>query len=162
MNIFLLDLDPTACAEMHGNRHVVKMILETCQLLCTVWLTTTPNASTFIPYKKTHVNHPCSKWARASRTNYVWLCDLGRALCTEYTFRYGRTHKCEPIIVHLSGITPDLPDDGWTPPAQAMPEVYRNQKNPVDAYRAYYIHEKAHLHAWKKRDAPKWLLPSPP
>ena len=159
MNIFLLDLNPAECAKMHGNRHVVKMILETCQLLCTVWLMTTPDAS-FIPYKKTHANHPCSKWARTSQANYVWLCELGRELCKEYTFRYGKTHKCEAIILCLSDRIPNIPDEGWTPPAQAMPDKYKNATDPVDAYREYYRHEKTHLHVWKKRDAPDWLLAS--
>jgi len=35
MNIFLLDLDPEKCAQAHGDKHVVKMLLEACQLLYT-------------------------------------------------------------------------------------------------------------------------------
>ena len=35
MNIFVLDNDPKKCAEAHCNKHVVKMILEHAQLMCT-------------------------------------------------------------------------------------------------------------------------------
>lgn len=163
MNIFFLDIDPTECAAMHANKHVVKMILETCQLLCTVWhvsCVNEPPPPSLVPYKKTHVNHPCSKWARASRVNYVWLCALGRALCAEYTFRYNKVHKCEPIIKRLSRAMPSIPDAGWTPPAQAMPDAYKKKESVVDAYRAYYVHEKSHLHTWTGRDVPHWISQS--
>jgi hypothetical protein len=35
MNIFLLDLDPKKAAQAHADKHVVKMLLEACQLLYT-------------------------------------------------------------------------------------------------------------------------------
>lgn len=35
MNIFLLDLDHVKCAQAHADKHVVKMLLEACQLLYT-------------------------------------------------------------------------------------------------------------------------------
>ena len=34
MNIFFLDWDTEKCAKYHCDKHVVKMILETAQLLC--------------------------------------------------------------------------------------------------------------------------------
>jgi hypothetical protein len=157
MNIFFLHHDPTTCAEMHCDRHVVKMILETCQLLCTTWHVTTHRSSVCIPYKKTHVNHPCSRWVRASRSNYEWLCEFGLCLCHEYTYRYGRVHKCEAIIEQLSDMKPDVPDAGWTPPAQAMPDAYKNHDDAVAAYRSYYVHEKSHIHKWTRRAPPDWI-----
>ena len=93
MNIFFLSLDPAEAARLHCDKHVVKMILESCQLLyCAHWM-----CGTIMPsnaYKKTHPNHPCAKWVRESQANYRWLCRLGLELCGEYTFRYGKHHKC--------------------------------------------------------------------
>ena len=96
MNIFILDTNPRKCAEYHNDKHVVKMILETAQLLCGVhWIT----QSTYeIPYKLSHKNHPCSIWARECIENYNWLCELGIELCEEYTYRYGKRHKSQDII----------------------------------------------------------------
>lgn len=93
MNIFLLDYDVKKCAQSHVDKHVVKMILETAQLLCGAHhvIGTTDN----IPYKLSHKNHPCSIWVRESLTNYLYLCELGLELCYEYTYRYGKdtNHK---------------------------------------------------------------------
>ena len=73
MNIFILDLDPQSCAEAHCDKHVVKMILETAQLLSSaLWIT-----GVEAPYRLTHKNHPCAIWTRESLDNYMWLCQLG-------------------------------------------------------------------------------------
>ena len=94
MNIFFLDYDTKKCAKYHCDKHVVKMILETAQLLCGAHWVTGSEA----PYKLSHKNHPCSIWVRESLSNYLYLCDLGLELCKEYTYRYGRTHKSQQII----------------------------------------------------------------
>ena len=80
MNIFYLDEDVKKCAEYHCDKHCIKMILETAQLLCGVHWATGGDA----PYRLSHKNHPCAIWARESYSNYVWLTDLGFALCNEY------------------------------------------------------------------------------
>ena len=154
MNIFFLDVDARRCARMHVDKHVIKMILETAQMLCTVWHATTTHEYT-PPYKRTHVNHPCSVWARASIDNYRWLCDLGMALCKEYTHRYGKTHKTQAVIQDLCTRSPSIPEIGFTSPAQAMPEEYKAD-SVVHAYRNYYLGEKSHMFKWTKRDAPLW------
>lgn len=70
MNIFILDTNPKIAAQYHVDKHVVKMILETAQLLCSAhWL----NGSE-APYKLTHKNHPCAIWTRECVENYNWLC----------------------------------------------------------------------------------------
>ncbi len=96
MNIFVLDQDPKVCAKYHNNKHVVKMILETAQLLCGVHHMVESKIE--IPYKLSHKNHPCSIWARECIENYVWLCDLGMELCFEYTYRYGKKHKSQAVF----------------------------------------------------------------
>ena len=68
MNIFVLDLDVKKCAEYHVDKHVVKMILESAQLLCGVHHIVSPD-NVNIPYKLSHKNHPCSIWTRKSLSN---------------------------------------------------------------------------------------------
>jgi hypothetical protein len=158
MNIFILHLIPLLCAQMHADKHVIKMILETTQMLCSAHHMTD---SEFEPcYKLTHKNHPCSVWARTSKANYVWLCQLGLELCKEYTYRYGKIHKCEEYLVDMSCHIPPLQDLGFTKPAQAMPDMYKDE-NTVEAYRAYYLFEKHNLHSWSgkvnSRSEPEWV-----
>ena len=98
MNIFYLDKNPKLCAQYHVDRHVVKMILETAQLLSTAhWLTGGEG-----PYRATHKNHPSAIWARSNKSNYNWLCKLGLELCEEYTYRYGKIHKTQQHLEWLS------------------------------------------------------------
>jgi hypothetical protein len=140
---------------MHVDKHVVKMILETCQLLCTTHHIT---ESTYIPpYKMTHKNHPSTKWVRESQGNYNYLINLGKELCKEYTYRYGKIHKCQSYIEEMGDNIPPIPDYGFTSPAQAMPDQYKS-KDAVESYRSYYYFEKIELHSWKKRDVPDWII----
>lgn len=154
MNIFILDLDQTKCAQLHNNAHVVKMILESCQLLCSAHHMIGTDA-TLIPYKKTHVNHPCSKWTRESIDNYIWLLKLTRALLDEYNYRYIKKHKSEVVYEWCKDNLPKVPNIGLTKFAQAMPDKYKHT-NPVIAYRMYYHFDKQHLKKYKGRDVPNW------
>lgn len=155
MNIFVLDLDPEKAAQYHCDKHVVKMILETAQILSTVI-----HSHYYEPlvYKPTHKNHPCVIWAGECWRNTNWVIQLGLFLCDEFTFRYGKKHKSESIIRLTVDLIPrlNIPGKKRTPFAQAMPEQYRDP-DPVKAYRNYYIHEKAHLLTYTKREKPSWL-----
>jgi hypothetical protein len=84
MNIFYLDTNIQLCSEYHCDKHVVKMILEYAQILCTVLHESGESA----PYRPTHKNHPCVLWAGESIENWKWLRDLANALNTEYKFRF--------------------------------------------------------------------------
>mgnify|MGYP000607032860 CR=1 FL=1 len=97
MNIFFLDDDIKKCAQYHCDKHVVKMILETAQLLCGVHHMI-DQVTDQVPYKLSHKNHPCSIWSRESLSNYLYLCELGLELCYEYTYRYGKKHKSQSVI----------------------------------------------------------------
>lgn len=152
MNVFVLDIDTTKCAEYHNDKHCVKMILETAQLLCGVhWSCGLP-----APYKLTHKNHPCSIWARQSMANYNWLLSLGEALCKEYSHRYGKIHKCESIIAWCKSKNPNIPNNSLTEFPQAMPEQYKSD-SAVVAYRSYYLGEKASFSRWTNRNVPEWF-----
>lgn len=159
MNIFFLSIIPKICAQMHVDKHVVKMILETTQLLCSAHYMFPTD---FKPcYKLTHKNHPSAIWVRTSKPNYEWLCMLGKELCIEYTYRYGKVHKCEPYLYDLSNNIPNLPDIGFSTPLQAMPNEYKDN-DAIEAYRSYYFFHKMHIHSWKGkkngRPTPEWII----
>lgn len=153
MNIFILDIDPVKAAEYQCNKHMVKMILESAQIMSTVH-SLCGNSTT---YKPTHPKHPCTIWARESVNNYKWLLAHAKALCSEYTFRYGKVHKTQAIIDNELSIIPNIPDIPLTKFVQAMPDKYK-EEDPVEAYRAYYICEKGSFAQWKKRNPPNWWI----
>jgi hypothetical protein len=162
MNIFVLSRCPRTAARLHCDKHVVKMILETAQLLYTAHhVVGTPELPEGA-YKKTHANHPCALWVRESQANYRWLAELGWWLCKEYQYRYGeqKTHKTERHILWLKAHVPALPDCPATLVRQAMPDEYKC-RDPVQAYRAYYLESKVKargLGTYTRRERPEFLL----
>lgn len=154
MNIFFLDWDVKKCAQYHCDKHVVKMILETAQLLCTSHhATSSPHTP---PYRIVHKNHPCSIWVRQSLSNYLYLTELGLELCNEYTYRYGKKHKSSEVIEWSVLNKPVISDIGFTNPPLAMPEQYK-VGDVIQSYRNYYLGEKYKFTSWKGRQIPKWF-----
>ena len=155
MNIFVLDRDPAAAAQMQCGRHVVKMVLESAQMLCTAVNALGGEAR----YKTAHVNHPCSVWARQTLGNFAWLYDHGMALAEEYTHRYGKRHKSEEVIrdcMHQWEAGLPLHDLNCTPHPLCMPDEYKTD-DVVQSYRAYYLGDKVRFAQWNKtRPAPQW------
>lgn len=152
MNIFVLDNDPATAAQAQCDRHVVKMVLESAQLMSGCYV----EPPSFSIYKKTHLNHPCAVWARSSAENFAWLGQHALALAAEYTYRYGKKHASEDLLRKMVESPPDLRSAGLTPFAQAMPDEYRSP-NTVEAYRRYYVGGKRAIASWKKtRSAPEW------
>jgi hypothetical protein len=165
MNIFFLSMLPQRAAQWHCDKHVVKMILESVQMLWTTHhiagLFITLPESELKPYKPVHRNHPCCRWVRASTGNYQWLCALAEALVTEYHYRYpkGQVHACEPHLRWLSANVPRIPEGPLTWPALAMPPEYKISQNPTACYRAYYTGAKQHILKWTGRESPPWIPP---
>jgi hypothetical protein len=153
MNIFILDTDPVVCAQSHCDRHVVKMILETAQILCTA-LSNVTGDTVVTAYKPTHRRHPCTIWAQDIR-NFVWLRSLGFALCDEYTHRYGKVHKSLAVLQSFPVPTMKLhTPKTW---ALAMPDEYK-QKDAVQAYRSYYQSKQHQFNmVWTSREVPEWF-----
>ena len=161
---------------MHVDKHCVKMILETAQLLSTAhrvldgnqvigktatgrnvkrWILKTELNEQI--YSATHINHPSAVWARKSKQNYVWLYRLFLELLYEYTYRYGKRHKCQDLEYPLSLLPENIPDIGFTEPTPAMPEQYKVPGNSVQSYKNYYNGEKQRMFSWKKRETPEWI-----
>lgn len=177
MNIFYLDNDVITCAEMHNDKHVVKMILEYAQLLSTAhrvldgvelnglsesgrkkkfW--TLGDRRDYTLYKATHINHPSAVWVRQNQQNYIWLSQLLHALCKEYTYRYGKIHKVERdgLLEELYNWPMNIPMGEFTEPTPAMPDDVKVAGDSIKSYHNYYIKNKAHLANWKNRKVPDW------
>jgi len=178
MNIFMVHEDPVIAAQSLVDKHCVKMILESAQLLSTAHrmldgteyigkTLTGRNVRRWeladlrepVVYQATHVNHPSAVWARTSVENYNWLYEHFFALMTEYTYRYGKTHKCAGDLAYMLACPPyNLKDYDMTKMPSAMAKDYIISENPVENYRNYYKNGKNHLHKWTKRQPPEWLV----
>ena len=158
MNIFYLDRNPIVAAQMMCDKHVIKMILESAQMLSTAHrvLDGDEHADNVGMYKMTHKNHPSTIWVRANSENYDWLQEHMEALITEYTHRYGKRHATERLIHSLWEHPKNITHDYFTDPPQCMPD-YCKSGDAVSAYQNYYIMEKSDFATWKRRDKPEWF-----
>jgi hypothetical protein len=180
MNIFFLDHDEQKAAQYHCDKHVIKMILESAQLLSTAHRVLdgsviegktasgrkkkvyklNDDRDTKL-YSATHVNHPSAQWVRLHRNNYNWLYRLMFYLCKEYTLRYGKVHKIERDgLLHNLYVPPHALDKkdastAITPMPQAMPDDAKCADS-VQAYRNYYMLHKRRMENWKVRGTPEW------
>lgn len=150
MNVFILSWDVDECARWHGDQHVGKMILEGTQLLCNAWWFIGGQA----PYKPTHINHPCSVWARMNVEHWVYLRQLVLALGREFEHRFGKEHRSAVVARRLK--VPPLGRMRWVNPPLVMPEQYHWGSVP-SSYRLYYLHEKTAQHKWTRRAPPWWI-----
>jgi len=153
MNIFVLDSNPVTAAIQQLDKHVVKMPLESAQMLCSALIA---HGVEDTPYKKAHPKHPCTLWAAQTRTNFLWLVKHGISLSEEYTRRYGKRHKSQDVIEWCATQADAIPAGELTTFAQAMPEQYKNP-DAVTAYRQYYMGEKRNIATWKQ-NRPAWFV----
>lgn len=159
MNIFVLDHDPALAAQMLCDKHVIKMPTESGQMLSTA--IRRHAEPTIDLYKITHANHPCTKWAGDTRTNFLWLLQHAQAIIAEYDRRYGKPGKYErlrTVLANCLALHHLIPDGPLTPFPQAMPEKYRIPGSPVEAYRQYYLYDKASFARWSNCQPPSWWL----
>lgn len=171
MNIFVLDRDPKVAAFMMCDKHVVKMILESAQMLSAVLdcqyddkhrgESNDPVIKTFgLPgYPKAHAKHPCTLWARESKQNSMWLIRHMRALCTEYTKRYNKFHSMDglPMMYEAQLQYCTFLYNKQTEFVQAITNTELRRDDPVEGYREYYRVEKAHFCTWKHGMIPEWF-----
>lgn len=162
MNIFILDEAQHLCARYHADVHLNSQLKEAVQILSTVYGG---------PYKPTHAQHPCVRWAAESHANAIWLYTLACELHTEWMHRFGKPHGSGMKLTNIQArMAAQAPRRFVTrsPFAQAMPEQYRD-RDAVKAYRAYYNAEKQGFwHSgkwraakWTNRPEPPWFIRQP-
>lgn len=176
MNIFFVDKDPEEAAMCLCDKHVVKMVLESAQMLSTAhrvldghesidtsgkrrikrWFLMDAERDMML-YKATHVNHPCNVWIREGVENYLWLTEHFYYLLNEYKYRYEKTHKCQEMFLTLQNPPFNLQNWDRTPVKLAMPEEFKTD-DPVESYRKYYLSKKNDfVMAWTNREPPIWF-----
>jgi len=177
VNIFYIDENPVQAAQWMVDKHVVKMILESAQLLSTAhrvldglevegktatgrkvrrWIFNDSREN--VIYLATHINHPSAVWCRQSVENYNWLVDHFFALMQEYTYRYNKTHKCYGELSYMLQSPPhNLKEWDWTPMPSAMADEYKISEDPLTNYRNYYKIGKSTMHKWTNREKPEWI-----
>jgi len=153
MNIFILDRDIETNVKYYYDKHVIKMILEYTQILSTVCRLNGIDMG----YKKTHTKHPSIKWTLKSKSNYIYLKALTKALHEEWQYRFNHTKNHKSYDVMLTLPVPDIEDKGLTKFKAVMPDEYITD-DIVKSYRDYYICEKSHLAEWTGRKAPSWFI----
>ena len=159
MNIFATSPDPTLSACTLADRHVVKMVIETAQMLSAAILYHDDSVSGL--YRATHVNHPCSVWVRSSQRSFLWTVAHGISLADEYEKRYKKQHKSKAIIELCAKYVSIFPDVDMPKFAMAMPEEYKCD-DPHVAYQNYLRSkytawgDKAR---WTSATVPLWIIP---
>jgi hypothetical protein len=183
VNIFILDRDPKVAARMQCDKHIVKMILESAQMMSTAhriidgYQERRPSKSgktmvkywkllderEFHMYKAVHVGHPCTVWTMNNDNNYTWHFDHFVELCREYTHRYGRVHETDrKLRKHLSHLPKNI-KKGFKYATTAFPLAMQHEPQcmmecPVKSYRAYYKTKAAQFNmVWTKRETPEWF-----
>jgi len=181
MNIFVLSNDPAKAAQMQCDRHIIKMTLESAQMLSTAHrvldgdqirqrsksglrhVTTYRHPDSHLDqvlYKSVHVNHPCTVWTRQSSANYNWHYQHFIALCNEFTYRYGKIHKTDrQLRFVLARLPENIPQSSeFTPMPLAMFDECKVSDNVVECYRNYYQTKQNKFNVqWTRRHAPDWF-----
>jgi hypothetical protein len=155
MNIFHLDDDPAACARLHCDKHVGKMLVETAQMLSTALVLSGGEAR----WKPAFANHPMNRWVRESAGNFRWSHDLGRGLAAEYRHRFDKAHGAEGPLLAMDrdGLARLIGDGPRTKPPLCMGDLCKVSGDPVEAYRYFYAAEKARFARWTRRPVPGFM-----
>ena len=150
MNIFATSQCPIQCAQEMTNVHIVKMILESAQLLSTAHFVLD---GIQVGYKPTHKNHPCAIWCRETSDNYRWLYGHFKALLDEFTFRTGKLHKSGEQLYTLRFLPENITRNIPTPFALCMPEEFA-RLGLFDQTKAYQAYLNVKFAEWRSRDKP--------
>ncbi len=182
MNIFYLDSSPALAAKYHNDKHVVKMILESAQMLSTAHRVLDGKEQSVLSksgkrvikkykirrgdkifYTATHIKHPCTLWTMQTNKNYQWHVNFFMKLCEEYTYRYGKTHLSEIRLADLLSRPPkNIPSGKKTQPPQVIPSEFYDKcfvkGDAVAGYRNYYKSSKITAFSkYTRRHPPAWL-----
>ena len=156
MNIFHLDKNPKICAEYHCDRHVVKMILETAQMLSTAYRKKFGDNDDL--YKTAYPKHPMTIWVGDSGDNFFWSVQLLDQLLYQYTVRYKKVHKTIKIsnLLHSKHKLWHTWKTEFTRPPLCMPDEYKSD-DYIQSYRNYYIGDKKRFAKYTNISTPKFM-----
>lgn len=164
MNMFILDSCAIKSAQLNCDTHTSKIILEIAQMMCIPYhLKGVDN----VPYKICHINHPVSKWVRASYENFSWTSNHAYNLYFEKLYRTGIGHKSIEVVKWATANIDllNLPRTGLTKFAIAINENSLCRKDPsfdesdpVKCYQLYYKYDKKDIAKWTKREVPEFML----
>jgi len=160
MNIFHLHRDPKICAKYHCDKHVVKMVLETAQMLSTAYQQICEIDTDL--YKIAYPKHPMTIWVSKSENNFKYALSLGSWLAYQYRLRYNKKHKSQEIIdvisnEKLNNFIDNVQHVEFTPPPLCMPEQYK-VSNYIESYRYYYKKKKKRFARYTGVDTPDFML----
>ena len=157
MNIFHLHKDPKICAEYHCDKHVVKMILETAQMLSTAYRKKFGDNDDL--YKTAYPKHPMTIWVGNSGNNFFWSIQLLDQLIYQYTVRYKKVHKTIRIsnLLHSKHKLWHSWKTEFTRPPLCMPDEYKSD-DYVQSYRNYYIGDKKRFARYTNTSTPEFML----
>ena len=161
MNIFAIEqdqhgnIDWTASAKAQDNYRVVKMILESCQMMCTA--INLQHDEQVTPYRNVHAKHPSTLWVRESSSNFEYLVEHTLAMLEEYTERFGKTHKCAGVLEKILDVYDEslFPKQEQTKLPLCMPQEFKSD-NIVDSYRRFYA-SKPRIR-YPENKIPAWFI----
>lgn len=159
VNLFASDADPTESARALADRHVVKMTVETAQILWAALHLAAPGRMPPGGYRPTHLGHPCVRWAAATRANFEWAVAHGFALSAEYGHRYGRWHASWTALMGAAAMGDSIHDGDLTPFALAMDDDLRDASDPHGSYRRCLSRKYGAwgpMARWTRRGPPSW------
>lgn len=176
LNLFYLHEDPIKSAELHCDKHVVKMIIEYAQMLSTAHRMLDGEQYTdassgrriqrwkhdnfimdAVLYKASHINHPSTRWVRENAIQYQYAYDMFVALCDEYTYRYSKIHLTETKLKRLLNNLPNNITLGvYSEPPQCMPDDVKSEST-ITAYHKYYAVYKKDFAKWTDRPVPQFM-----
>lgn len=169
MQILVTDENPLTVAREMCDKHLLKLIVEATQLLSTHMYIVAPETYNRLDlYKPTHIRHPATTWLLESQNNVWWLLLCAHEMIMEYRYRYKKTHACKDKIMKIFEIWSEpfstifetqylLKANNHTPFRQIMPDYFKIEGMPVEAYRNYVQSAKGHFATWKiKSRRPSW------
>lgn len=165
MNIFHLDTAPDISARMLCDKHIPKMLLETCQMLSTSVRNRIQNLAddVFPVYKSAYPKHPMTIWVNKSWGNFRWTMNHGKEINRQYQYRFGKIHKSERVLDVVQSLSNALQksfgkDMAFTEPPRCMPDTYKWCDHYTESYREYYFHDKQYFAKWEKgMRKPQWF-----
>ena len=160
VNLFYLDHNPKKCAKYYCNKHVIKILVEICQILSQIHHEI---GNKNPPYKKCRgisLNLSTYVWAKESIGNYNYCVQLALELLKEYKYRYNnKNHKSEKAIIWLKNNLPPIKKKIRTKfKLSNNVSIYNEFYNDVVlASRLIYVDFKCKNDNWSIRDKPSWF-----